>query len=130
MAMTDTISHHVWQVAELVQRLEQDEIQELIRLVPRLQKEVTGEQSGLVQWAREQMAQYENEAHPMRGEDAFLSDTTVEAYFALPDAERERIWDELYAAAIETEDGEQSRVRSATLAKVTKTLGNRAVVGR
>jgi hypothetical protein len=26
---------------------------------------------------------------------------TVEAYFALPEPERERIWDELYATAIE-----------------------------
>ena len=102
MAMTDVASRHVWQVAELVQRLDRDEIRELIRLVPRLQREVTGERSGLVQWAREQMAQYAGEARPMQREDAFVGDTTVEAYFALPEAERERIWDELYATAIET----------------------------
>jgi hypothetical protein len=102
MAMTDATSRHVQQVAELVRRLDQDEIRELIRLVPRLHKEVAGERSSLVQWAREQMAQYADEARPMQGEDVFVGDTTVEAYFALPDAERERIWDELYAAAIET----------------------------
>lgn len=50
----------------------------------------------------EQMAQYADEVRPMQGEDAFVGDTTVEAYFALPEAERERIWDELCAAAIET----------------------------
>ena len=99
---TIATNRHVWQVAELVQRLDRDEIRELIRLVPRLQREVTGERSGLVQWAREQMAQYADEARPMRGEDAFVGDTTVGAYFALPEAERERIWDELYATAIET----------------------------
>ncbi len=101
MAMTDTISRHVWQVAELVRRLDRDEIRELVRLVPRFQRGVTGEQSGLVRWAREQMAQYTDEARLMRGEDVFVGDMTVEAYFALPEAERERIWDELYAAAIE-----------------------------
>ena len=102
MAMTDATSRHVWQVTELVRRLDRDEIRELIRLVPRLQREVTGERSGLVRWAREQMAQYADEARPMQGEDAFVGGATVKAYFALPDAERERIWDELYAAAIET----------------------------
>ena len=107
MAMTDATSRHVWQVTELVRRLDRDEIRELIRLVPRLQREVTGERSGLVRWAREQMAQYADEARPMQGEDAFVGGTTVKAYFALPEAERERIWDELYAAAIETEDGGQ-----------------------
>ena len=72
MAMTDATSRHVWQVTELVRRLDRDEIRELIRLVPRLQREVTGERSGLVRWAREQMAQYADEAHPMQGEDAFV----------------------------------------------------------
>lgn len=48
---TIAASRHVWQVAELVRRLDQGEIRELIRLVPRLQREVTGERGGLVQWA-------------------------------------------------------------------------------
>ena len=38
----------------------------------------------------------------MQEDDAFLGDMTVQAYFALPEAEREHIWDELYATAIET----------------------------
>jgi len=56
----------------------------------------------LVRWVRDRMAQYTTPARPMQSEDAFLGGMTVEAYFALPEAERERIWDELYAAAIET----------------------------
>jgi hypothetical protein len=56
----------------------------------------------LVRWVRDQMAQYTTLARPMQSEDAFLGGMTVEAYLALPEAERERIWDELYAAAIET----------------------------
>ena len=102
MAMRNMANRHVQQVAELARRLNRDEIRELIRLVPQLQKEITGKRSDLAQWAHEQMAQYGDEAHPMQGEDAFIGDTTVEAYFALPEAKRERIWDELYAMAIET----------------------------
>ena len=52
--------------------------------------------------ALEQMAQHAGQARPMRDEDAFISDMTVKAYFTLPEPERERIWDELYASAIET----------------------------
>jgi len=104
---TIAASRHVWRVAELVRRLDQDEIRELVRLAPRLRREVAGERSDLVRWAREQMAQYADEARPVQREDAFVGDTTVEAYFALPEAEREHIWDELYATAIETEVEEQ-----------------------
>ena len=93
MTMRNMASRHVRQVAELARRLSREEIRELIQLVPQLRKEATGKQSDLVQWAREHMAQYKDEAHPMQGEDAFVSDTTAEAYLALPEAERERIWD-------------------------------------
>ena len=105
MTMTNTSSRHVQQVAELIRRLNRDEIRQLIRLVPPLLEErekTIGRRDGLTQWAREQMAPYANQARPMQPQDAFLSDMTVEAYFALAEAERERIWDELYAAAIES----------------------------
>jgi len=108
-------SRHVQQVAELVRRLDRDEIQQLIRLVPQLRagsETATGQpgdsaqeirhREDLVRWVRDRMAQYTTPARPMQSEDAFLGGMTVEAYFALPEAEREGIWDELYAAAIET----------------------------
>ena len=105
MRMRTTPSRHVQQVAELVRRLNRDEIRELVRLVPQLQleqEEVAGQRNELVQWARGQMAQHTGQARPMRDEDPFIGDMTVEAYFALPESERERIWEELYATAIET----------------------------
>jgi hypothetical protein len=105
MTTTNTSSRHVQQVAELIRRLNRDEIRQLIRLVPPLLEErekTIGRRDGLAQWAREQMAPYANQARPMQPQDAFLSDMTVEAYFALAEAERERIWDELYVAAIES----------------------------
>jgi len=55
-----------------------------------------------MQWAFEQMAQHAGQARPMRDEDVFTGDRTVKAYFTLLEPERERIWNELYATAIET----------------------------
>ena len=37
----------------------------------------------------------------MQDEELILGDVSVGAYFDLPEAERERIWDQLHAAAIE-----------------------------
>ena len=105
MPTNDISGKHVKQVAELVRRLTRDEIKQLIRLVPQLRVEVetaADKKSELAKWAREQMARYEHEAHPPQTEDRFIGDTTVETYFELPEAERERIWDELYATAIQS----------------------------
>jgi hypothetical protein len=103
MSTSNISSHHVQQVAELVQRLNRDEIRELLRLVPKLQAEAIASQtSKAVAWAREQLAQHADEALPMQDEDIFLADKTVAEYFALPEDERERIWADLYAAAIES----------------------------
>jgi hypothetical protein len=105
MATENTPSQHVLQVAKLVRLLSQGEIRQLMRLVPQLQAErevVADKRESLVRWAREQMALYEHQRHPMQDEEMFLGDMSVEAYFNLPEAERERIWDELYATAIET----------------------------
>jgi hypothetical protein len=105
MATDNTPSQHVLQVAKLVRLLSQGEIRELIRLVPELQAErevVAEKRESLVRWAREQMAPYEHQMRPMQEEDMFLGDMSVQAYFNLPEAERERVWNELYATAIET----------------------------
>lgn len=105
MPTNDISGKHVQQVAELVRRLTRDEINQLIRLVPQLQLErdvVADKRNELVKWAREQMARYEHEARPMQAENKFIGDTTVQTYFELPEAERERIWDELYAKAVQS----------------------------
>ncbi len=105
--MITTPSRRVQQVAYLVQRLDRNEIRQLIRLVPQLYEEplVVTEKDEvadeLVLWVREQMAQYATESRPMRDADLFLGGMAVGEYFALPDQERERIWDELYTEAIE-----------------------------
>jgi len=85
-----------------------DEIRQLTRRVPQLRDEPRvipekgAESDELVLWVREQMAPYAVETHPMRDDDLFLGGMTVGEYFALPDQERERIWDELYTEAIES----------------------------
>lgn len=104
MKPTDLSLRHVQQVAALVQRLSPEEIRELLRLVPKLQTEAMAldQPDELVGWVQEQLAQYTTEAHPMQAEDLFLGDQSVADYFALPEAERERLWAELYVAAIES----------------------------
>jgi hypothetical protein len=105
MATENTPSQHVLQVAKLVRLLSQGEVRQLIRLVPQLQTErevVADKRESLVRWAREQMAPYEHQTRPMQDDDMFLGDMSVEAYFNLPEADRDRIWNELYATAIES----------------------------
>lgn len=105
MTVNNAPSSHVVRVAKLVRLLNQEEIRQLIQLVPQLQveqKAIATKRAELVQWAREQMAQYAPQARPMQSQDMFLNDITVEEYFSLSEAERERIWDELYTTAIET----------------------------
>jgi hypothetical protein len=104
MATETVSSQHVRQVAELVRRLNEEEIRELLRLVPKLQVEAAavGQPDDLVAWAREQLAHHALEAHLMQDEDMFLENKTVAEYFALPEEERERIWAEIYTAAIES----------------------------
>jgi hypothetical protein len=118
MATGSISDRHVQQVAELVQRLNRNEIRELLRLVPKLQAEAatTDPPADLVQWVGEQMAQYAPKARPMQAEDAFLEDKTVAEYFALPDPERERIWTDLYAEAIESAPEREVEPDAAVLA--------------
>jgi hypothetical protein len=110
MATGNTPNQHVHQVAKLVRLLSQGEIRQLMRLVPQLQAEqevVADERESLVRWAREQMAPYEHQTRPMQDEDEFLGGMSLAAYFNLPEAERERIWNELYSAAIEAVEERQ-----------------------
>jgi hypothetical protein len=99
---TDLSLRHVRQVAALVQRLSPEEIRELLRLVPGLQSEALAlyQSDDLIAWVHEQLAPYTAEARPMQAEDILLGDQSVADYFALPEAERERLWAELYATAI------------------------------
>ena len=113
------LSRHVRQVAELVKRLNRDELQELLRLVPKLQSEAVAlsQPDELVEWAREQLAQHATVARPMQEDDLFLADKTVAEYFALPEAERERIWIELYTAAIESAPEREIKPNAAVPAR-------------
>ena len=97
-------TQHVQQVAALVQHLSPEEIRELLRLVPKLQTEALTlhQPDELVEWVHEQLGQYTTETRPMQAEDVFLGDQSVADYFALPEAERERLWTDLYTAAIES----------------------------
>ena len=85
-------------------------MRQLVEVVPQLRQviqlvgakeDTIGKREELVRWVREEIAHYTAHARPMRSDDRFLADLTVQEYFALPEEERERIWDELYTAALE-----------------------------
>jgi len=105
--MLTTPTSRVQKVAALVQRLDRSELRELLRLVPRLREDPesgtdnVAHAADLMGWVREELSRYAAEAQPMHDDDRFLGGMTVAAYFVLPEAERERIWDEMYAEAIE-----------------------------
>ena len=94
-------TRHVQQVAELIKLLSREEIRQLVQLVPQLREEALKSQDELVQWFRERMAEYKAVSRPLDEEDTFLGGLKAKEYFALPESERERIWSELYAKAIE-----------------------------
>jgi hypothetical protein len=118
LTTTNPSTRHVQQVAELVKRLNRDELRELLQLVPRLQTEAAAlnQPDELVAWVREQLAQYATVARPMQEDDLFLANQTVAEYFALAEAERERIWTELYTAAIESAPEREIRPDAAVSA--------------
>jgi len=68
----------------------------------RRQQAEENEQADLIAWARQQMAQHAVESGASQDNDTFLGNMAVSAYFALPDAERERIWTQMYSTSIES----------------------------
>ena len=69
----------------------------------RMRQAADNKRADLVAWARQQMAQHTVKSGPIsQDDDKFLGNMATSAYFALPDAERERIWAEMYSTGIES----------------------------
>ena len=92
------IPHRVVQVARLIRGLSWEEREQLKVLVPELQRPpeakrliTKGELRGYIQ---QELAKVGNEYPPLTEADPFLGGLTIREYFALPDEERERIWNE------------------------------------
>lgn len=107
-----TMSLSVEQVAKLVRQLDRHEQARLLRLVPELREvsivhepEVTPESPWTSSDVAEALADFRArmaklpDSRPMRDDDPFIAGLTVAEFFALPEEEQERLWDEAHLEA-------------------------------
>ena len=99
--LTPDPSNLVEQVARLIRTFDQEQIAQLLELVPQLhtiqpQKvSIPGEQAELMAYFDHQLETLP-EYPPMQDDDLFLGGLTVGEFFALPEAEQDRIWQEAH----------------------------------
>ena len=107
------VPHRVVQVARLIQGLSPEEREQLRVLVPGFQRppgaKLVIDKGGLRDYIQQELAKVEGKYPPLAEADPFLGGLTVGEYFALPDEDRERIWDEEHA--MEIEDFEEHDVK-------------------
>ncbi len=107
------VPHRVVQVARLIRGLSREEREQLKVLVPEFQRppeaQLLIDKEGLRNYIQQELAKVGGEHPPLTEADLFLGGLTVGEYFALPDEERERIWNEEHA--MEIEDFEEHDVK-------------------
>jgi hypothetical protein len=103
----------VVQVARLIRGLSQKEREQLKALVPELQRppetKLLIDKGEVRDYIQQELAKVGNEYPPLAEADPFLGGITIRDYFALPDEDRERIWNE--EQAMEIEDFEEHDVK-------------------
>jgi len=103
------------QVARLIRGFKPEEREQLKMLVPELREESKVEEglpinlAELKKYIAEELAQVDEAYSPLQPDDLFLGGLTVKEYFALPDEEREHIWDEAHTMQIEDFDERDAR---------------------
>jgi hypothetical protein len=99
----------VEQVARLIQRFDRREKARLVQLVPEL-RTIRPEEANLPAVQEELMTYFDSrlarhpELRPMQDRDPFLGGLTVAAFFALPEVEQDRVWNQAHVEA-ERESG-------------------------
>lgn len=94
----------VEQVARLIRRFNRQEKARLIQLVPEL-RTIRPEEATLPVVQEELMAYFDSrlarhpELRPMQDDDSFLGKLTVAKFFALPEAEQNRVWSQAHHEA-------------------------------
>jgi len=92
---TTTIPIYVQHLASVVRRLRPDEMRQLVELVPELKRvepeRVAREEQAAIAYFRQAAS-----ALPSL-QDEFIDGLSYEAYFALPAAEQDAIWDRIFA---------------------------------
>jgi len=107
------IPHRVVQMARLIRGLSPEEREQLKALVPELRRppetKLLTDKVELRDYIQQELSRVEEEYLPLGEDNPFLGGLTVREYFALPDEERERIWNEEHG--MEIEDFEEHGVK-------------------
>lgn len=92
------------QLARLIRSLDRQQKARLLQLVPEL-RSIRPEEADISPQQKELIAYFERkreklpERRPMRDDDPFVGGLTVAEFFALPEEEQARIWNEAHAEA-------------------------------
>jgi hypothetical protein len=117
---TTEFSVLVEQVARLIRHFDQRQKALLIQLVPELRTirpeaaDVPVEQDVLLTYFERKRSGWQ-ECQPLRGDDPFLAGLTVAEFFALPEEEQARLWDQAHAEAWRESAGREQPVQADAL---------------
>jgi hypothetical protein len=110
----------VKQVARLIRSFNQEQLAQLVALVPQLQtvepdkSDVSRQQEELAAYFDDQLdalAEY----RPMQDDDPFIGSLTVADFFALPEREQDRLWREAHAEVEGMQDQPEQPVQPDAL---------------
>lgn len=115
-----SLSIPVEQVARLIHSFDRQQKARLLQLVPELQT-IRPEEAGIPAGQEELLTYFDRkldtlpECSPMQDDDPFLAGLTVSEFFALPEAEQARIWDQAHIEAERKLGNYEQPVRSDAL---------------
>lgn len=114
--MPDMPTPRVQQMAQQIQQLTPQEIGQLLKLAPALRRARPTEkpayqmnQQAIRDYIQQEVTALGSEYRAMQDTDPFIGGLSVREYFALSDAEQERLWDEQHV--MEIDDFEERDVR-------------------
>ena len=99
--MTTKLSSPVEQVARLIQSFSQEQKILLLQLVPELQAlsipnaDIPEEQANLMAYFQAKMEKLPQRT-PLQADDIFVGDLAVADFFALPEQDQDRVWQEAH----------------------------------
>lgn len=101
---TDVPTWPIEKVARLIQTFNRQEKARLLQLVPDLQTirpdeaDIPAEQVELMAYFQDKIEALPAEAEPWLDEEVFLENLTMSEFFALPEAEQDRLWQAAHQA--------------------------------
>jgi hypothetical protein len=117
-----TIAHSVSveQIARLIHGLDRRQKARLLQLVPELQN-IRPEEASILKEQETLLTYFDHklealpERCPLGDDDLFLGELTVAEFFALPEAEQARIWNQAHAEAETKLENDEQSIRAGAL---------------